>query len=460
VKNGAKSPPRSRNGPIGAVLIRLCFFLLLSGGILEGRSWGQRIRFPSRIPETPLSVNDPAAASRGVTAGVRAEPGSAQAGRAGIVPPPNGATSRASGGVGTLANPAPAPGSSPGAFGGTVSSGLGNSPNLGAPFPPSSPGGPPGIGLPQGAGQSTLPPNWDPFGPAGADPPPTLLPKDPLVPGVSRESWSSVQRFLQEIRLDNVWMPGDSASELGLNDTELSATFAIPLGWDIEHPLLITPGFAAQFWTGPEGPPQELPPRTFEAYLQGAWLPQVTEIVGAELAVRIGVYSDLSAVVEESIRIHGRGLGVIALSPGIRLKLGVWYLDRNDVKMLPAGGLVWTPSADIQLDAVFPNPRLAIRFPGYRSTDWWIYLRGEYGGDSWTAELDAPGHTPHPYEVDYNDLRLGLGVEFKTVRGFSGLVEVGGAFGRELLYFEPIGQAPIPPFRPDPVVYIRGGLAY
>ncbi|MDW8078281.1 MAG: hypothetical protein RMJ16_05285 [Thermoguttaceae bacterium] len=308
---------------------------------------------------------------------------------------------------------------------------------------------------------SNPPPNWDPFAPPGTMPPSELIsePATGTIFPQIQETWNQAKRFLETVGIDALWMPGDGAEELGLTDVELTATFAVPV-FQLEWPLLITPGFAFQFWNGPEGPPAELPPRTYEAFLHTEWHPQLSQIVGAELAVRLGVYCDFEEWVEEALRIQGRGLGVITLAPDMKLKLGVWYLDRNRVKILPAGGLVWTPTADAKLEAVFPNPRLALRLPGYSTVEWWLYLRGEYGGDAWTVDLDQPGYGPHPYEIDYNDIRVGLGVEFITVRQLTGLVELGGAFGREIVYVEPIGQPAIPAFRPNSTIYIRGAIAY
>ena len=331
-------------------------------------------------------------------------------------------------------------------------------------IPPAPSGGAwsPGTSFPgsQSSPGTSLPPNWDPFAPPGTVPPPGLSTQTPpgIFPAIG-ETWNQARRFLEVVAVDAVWMPGDGPKELGLTDVELTATFTVPLR-DLRWPLLITPGFAFQFWNGPEGPPCELPPRTYEAFLDVQWYPQLSEIVGAELGVRLGVYSDFEEWVEECLRIQGRGLGVITLSPDLKLKLGVWYLDRNRINLLPAGGVVWTPTSDARIEAIFPNPRIALRLPGYSTVEWWFYFRGEYGGDAWTVDLDTPGYGPHPYEIDYNDIRIGVGVEFTTVRQLKGLLEVGGAFGREIFYVEPIGQPPIPTFRPSSTVFFRGALAY
>jgi hypothetical protein len=218
---------------------------------------------------------------------------------------------------------------------------------------------------------------------------------------------------------------------------------------------LIAPGFATHFWSGPQFPlTPGLPARAYDAYLNVAWNPQFSRTVEGELAFRVGVYSDFSQIINESIRYQGAGYALIALSPSFQLKAGVVYLDRNRIKILPAGGVIWTPNDDVRLEILFPNPKLAMRLPGYSTTEWWAYVRGEYGGGAWTVE-PFPGFVGDPMEIDYNDIRVGLGLDFETVRGLNGLVEVGVTFEREI-YYPFYGFT----FHPDPTIYLRGGLAY
>ena len=56
--------------------------------------------------------------------------------------------------------------------------------------------------------------------------------------------------------------------------------------------------------------------------------------------------------------------------------------------------------------------------------------------------------------MDYNDMRVGVGVEYNTLNHCSGLFEVGVAFERELFFRDG------PTFDLNTTVYLRGGLAY
>jgi hypothetical protein len=295
--------------------------------------------------------------------------------------------------------------------------------------------------------------DWDPYAPPGSTPP-SLLPQEPYLtpsPFSSPEGvYTTMRRFLDEIRLDYVWMPGDAEKELGINDVELGATFAIPFLYNTETPLLVTPGFAIHYWQGPNTSLVDLPPRVYDAYLDAAWNPQLMPWFGGELDFRIGVYSDFDRVTEKSLRYMGKALAVLTFTQSIKVKAGVWYIDRNRIQILPAGGVIWTPNEDVRFEMLFPNPKLAFRLSNVGNTQWWWYTRGEYGGGAWTIMNGA-----NQISMDYNDIRVALGLEFEQFSGPSGLFEVGVAFERELYDIGPWTKYPL-----NSTVFLRGGLAY
>jgi len=424
-------PARFLGGPLTALLACLPLPVL-----------GQRIQFPTAVPTNvagPMTeVNSSAGAS-----------GAAPSSGGGSAPSYNSGT-------------APQYGTTP-----PPSYGSGSAPNY-TPLPDYTP--PPGYGPNVAPGPGATfqgdiqpAPAWDPYGVPGSQAP-TLLPTDPTLPSgpiYPEGTFAKMQRFLQQIRFDYFWIPGSASNELGLNEFDFSATFAVPFLYNTQTPLLITPGLGLHLWDGPVVPPQAIgfPPETYSAYLDAAWNPQVTQLVGCELAFRIGIYSDFDEVVNESIRYTGHGLAVLSFSPSFQIKAGVIYLDRQDIKLLPAGGIVWTPNSDIRFEILFPNPKLAKRITTYGNTDWWLYARGEYGGGCWTMKdvyLDGGGVVQpmtSPWEVDYNDMRFGVGLEFDRFSGAKGLFEVGVAFEREV--FANGGEL----FRPDTTVFIRAALA-
>jgi hypothetical protein len=339
------------------------------------------------------------------------------------------------------------------------------SPAAGPSYAPAAPAGQvfgpaPATGpAPAAANGGVLPPpNWDPYAAPGSAPPPALFQQEPAIPspclpGQPEITFEGMQRFLKELHVDYTWMAGNGGSQFGYNDIELASTFAIPL-INPQTPLLVTPGFAAYFLNGPVVPPADpataMPGHVFDAYLDTAWHPQLTPWLGADLAFRIGVYSDFTEVTSESIRYTGNALAVLTLTPSIQLKAGVVYLDRVRVTMLPSGGLIWTPNQDVRFEILFPNPRIMKRLATVGTTDWWLYARGEYGGDSWTVKA-SDGNIDR---VDYNDERVAVGVDFDQHHGLTGLFEVGVAFDREILF--DTGST----FRPTTTVFLRAAFGF
>ncbi len=243
--------------------------------------------------------------------------------------------------------------------------------------------------------------------------------------------FARLQRFMQQISFEHTWLYGeDGADDLSINRTELSATFGIPVFYNPNTPLLLTPGFAFNWFEGPASTVANLPPRVYDAYLDAAWHPQLTDWLHADLGLRTGVWTDFKEVNSSSIRILGRGLGVLAFSPQFDVLVGAWYLDRNRIKLLPAGGIHWHPNSTWDAYLVFPNPKIRRRSINIGTSQWWIYLAGEYGGGRWTVErLGGVGD-----DIDYNDVRLIYGLEWETQTQARGHIEIAYVFDREILY--------------------------
>ncbi|MHB8898746.1 MAG: hypothetical protein ACYC6Y_08370 [Thermoguttaceae bacterium] len=438
--------------------------LMVTAVLAVSPTLGQRIQMPSKLPLNS-ATSPPFAAAPGTTSWVPTVSPVAQG-----VPQPapfgtNAYSAPATGGYQfpsattqpptTFAQPGAAPAAAP----------------VYAPQPPASTV--PGYSYPPGVAPSYAPPGptaqfqgtiapaptpgWDPYATPGAQNP-AIIPYDPYLPGSAPGCTpptgyvETMQRFMDEVRVDYVWMPGNGTEELGLSEADLSASFAFPF-FGSKAPLMVTPGFATTWWNGPappHPPNPEFPPRLYDAYLDTAWNPQPTPEFGAELNFRIGIYSDFDRVVNESIRYTGKGYGVLSLSPAFKIKAGIQYLDRQKIKLLPAGGLIWTPNANTRFDILFPDPRLAWRLRQVGNVEWWLYGRGEYGGGSWTISDGLGG----VIETDYNDVRVAVGMQFDDQSRWKGHFEVGYAFEREIYQ---IGEAQM---KPTPTVFIGAGLAY
>jgi hypothetical protein len=357
-----------------------------------------------------------------------------------------------------------------------------SAPGYAAPYTPASPYTPPTAPYPAPA--VGPPPSFDPYasgnplGPPPASvpytysptpPPPTDFPQQPgalypnglppgLQPGVpsfpSEETyWTKTQRFLQELSAEYTFLYGNHSNpnDLQINRLELSSSFAVPMFYNIETPLLVTPGFAFNWLQGPLNP-YDLPPRVYDAYLDFAWYPRWSPWLGAELGFRTGVYSDFDHVSSDSVRFLGRGLASVSVTPNLDVLFGAVYLDRLKVKILPAGGVYWRPTPDWDAYIVFPNPKVRKHWFDWGNANLFWYVAGEYGGGSWTVQ-----RTAESAQIDINDIRAIGGIEWDTQTKIRGFVEMGYVFDREVLFKE---ANPPGTFDPNDTFMFRGGIDF
>ena len=263
--------------------------------------------------------------------------------------------------------------------------------------------------------------------------------------------WNNAVRVLQDLRMRHTYLVGgDDPTDLGINDTEVAVTLTWPDFLWSQQPLFISPAFALHLWDGPIGPPYDLPGSAYSAYLDFQWASDPNLQLGLELGARIGVYSDFDTMNTDSLRLQGVILGRARLTPTLTFKLGAMYLDRNDIKILPAGGFVWQPSSQVRFDILFPNPKLAQYITTVGTAELWWYVAGEYGGGAWTIER-ADGSSDR---IDINDIRVMLGLEW-TGQRVSGFVEAGIVFEREVIYV----VDPSDSFDADDTFMVRAGIS-
>jgi len=349
--------------------------------------------------------------------------------------------------------------------------------------------------------QAIGPPNYQVPSPTyapGAYPqqPPVLFPN-----GLNMPNWNLPQaqagqylRLFQDVRLTYTWVNGgDAPTKLDTSDVELATTVNFPNFFYSGQPLQVSPGFIFQWWDGPTTDPlptmpipagtplnpltapagafpTELPSRVYSTYLDFGWKPMLTPQFGGDVDFSVGVYSDYNTVTTDSVRFQGTGLLVLGLTPTVAIKGGVTYLDRLDLKLLPAGGILWRPNPQTRFDIYFPKPKLAQYLTTFGNTDVWWYVNGEIGGGSWTVDRDVVvlmnplvplGPTKAvsaggDRRVDLNDYRVGGGFEWTCQTGVRGFVEAAYVFNRQLVF----ASGPISTQDLDSSVMVRGGLTY
>ena len=317
---------------------------------------------------------------------------------------------------------------------------------------------------------------WDPYADPGLGTQPAFgapaygAPVDPYATGVQPYSspftgatnyvqgaYRETVRLLQALRAQHTWIAdGNGYNDFDINTTELTASFGIPFG-QIQQPILITPRFNFHWWAGPQSgaiqpPARDLPARVYDGFLETSWRPQFTPFFGADLMVAVGAYGDYTYADKNTVRVTGRGVGVFTITPKTQVLLGVWYINRDRAKLLPAGGVIFRPSPDTTFEMLFPNPRITQRITNYGATEVFGYLAGEYGGGQWTVTHQSDNTQD---VINYNDVRLIAGFEAISSNRFRGNFDVGYVFNREILYRNAVQQ-----IKPPDAVMLRMGLQY
>ena len=281
-------------------------------------------------------------------------------------------------------------------------------------------------------------------------------------------------RFLRDVSMDYDWFAGhgSSTSQLGINDIDFKATFALPMPFfqQPEPPLLITPGFAWHFWDGPssERPRQSRHAaadlrRLYRRRLESGHRPNA---FSAELEASVGIYSDFSQITSQSIRLMGKGMAVIAIpDTALSMKVGVWYINREKIKLLPAGGFVWKPSpltrvrhplsqSQVHAAAVHHARRhgmvvVSLRRLWRRGMDHQAFARPHESGLSRGKRPDRPGRLRR--------YPRGLGNRLHAPGGVvTGFFEGGYAFQRELNYASGLPSS----FDPNGAFYVHAGVSF
>ena len=257
--------------------------------------------------------------------------------------------------------------------------------------------------------------------------------------------------MFQKLIFDGTWLAPGRSLGMGMTELELKTILALPCPTR-NSPLIITPGFSVNYLEGPTA--IDVPARVYDAYTQFRWMSRLTPRFGIDLVFTPGVFSDFEQGADEAFRITGRGAGMFTWTPNTKIVLGLAYLNRDDVDYLPIGGLIWTPNDDLQIDLLFPQPKIARRIYwdgafGEKVQDW-IYIAGEFGTDVWAVRR-ASGNND---VLTYRDLRLIIGLERKCIGCLDWRLELGYVFGREIRYRRS------PDVGVSDTVMLRAGMTY
>lgn len=252
-------------------------------------------------------------------------------------------------------------------------------------------------------------------------------------------AFSSGGPLLPPRRFTSTWLAPGGAQGFGTFDLEYNRTWYLPMGEE-RSPVAITPGLGMHFWSGPRD--LDLPPRVYDLYLDISWRPIDHERGGFAFGVTPGFYSDFTHVDGNAFQLTGWGLANYRLGPNWNLVGGLAVVRQLKSKLLPIGGVIWTPNEDTRLEFLIPRPRIAQRLWQRDSGEMWCYLAGQFGGGAWSVADTATQNVL----VSYSDLRLMLGIEMFNIQGRDLTLEVGYVFSRDISVDHTSLLAPDPTF--------------
>ena len=217
---------------------------------------------------------------------------------------------------------------------------------------------PPPLGLPTtapyntypggAAPRSLFPEGWNPGNWFTTNAQPGIANTNPL---------GNYNRVVFPPRLRHTWLVGgQSDRQVQIHNSDVSLPFAFPNFLLSNEPLFVVPSFSFHLWQGPRHTSPELPSKAYSLFLDTAWYSDLNRAAGVEIGLRTGFFSDFQTFNSQSFRILGQGLFRLRITPQATLKAGVVYLDRLDLKMLPAAGLIWEPEDQARFDLYFPKP--------------------------------------------------------------------------------------------------------
>lgn len=256
--------------------------------------------------------------------------------------------------------------------------------------------------------------------------------------------------FFQKLNFQATNIDPAASSGFALTEIETALTVAVPAPTR-DFPMLITPMFDVRFLDGPVAP--DLPSQLFTTGIDFMWVPKVNDRLRGAIAVAPMVFSDFQSSDADMFRLTGKGVVQWdAIPDKLQFMAGVLYLNRDDVRLFPVIGAIWNPTPYWNLELVFPRPKLArlINY-GANHSDW-VYVLGEFGGNSWAVLRDSGLQD----KVTLRDLRVMLGVERRKNGGANLRAEVGFVFAREIEYL----SAPSAVFEPADTVLLRVGVTF
>lgn len=261
--------------------------------------------------------------------------------------------------------------------------------------------------------------------------------------------------LLQSIDLTADWAPRFDDDSLGRSTLSASVGLGVP-PFVFGAPVLVTPRAALHLLDGPDVTDAPATLNDFEVSfgtfkkLNDRWM--------ARASMTVGVYGDDHSLSDsDALRVSGLAIAIWDYSPAWKWAFGVVYLNREDISVVPAVGVIHDRGA-VRYELMLPRPRVVWRLPqGAEGNERSLYLAGELGGGAWAVRRDDG--TTDTLNLSRWGLVLGYETKSSPAAGAWGgakrRYEIGYLFGRDLEYAN-TGEE----FSLDDSLIVRVGWSY
>ena len=170
----------------------------------------------------------------------------------------------------------------------------------------------------------------------------------------------------------------------------------------------------------------DLPARLYDFELGYQSRSSLSDLFSYEWSAMVGAYSDFEGSAREGVRFPAHAVGMFHPGPRADWVVGVDYLGRDDVKVLPVAGFCWHDPATphLRYQMIFPRPRIDLTL----SSEVRLYIAGLFGGGTWQIEFPDSSNDV----LTYRDYKLVTGIEQMSDDGSLTSWELGWVFGRKI----------------------------
>ncbi len=238
--------------------------------------------------------------------------------------------------------------------------------------------------------------------------------------------------LIRSLSVGGSWTPDRGDDGAGITEFKFGLTVACPAPKFKPFTnsfFLFSPNFTYTNvrWSGSEAAPIDFPENLYGAGLSVTWMKPLNERWSIMANASPGYAGDGKAN-RDNVRCTAMFGATWTPNKKWKVLMGVAYLNRSDIPVLPFGGFTYMPNDDWKFECMAPQPRIARRLT-YHSTlklERWVYL----GGGTWAIDIDGQNDL-----AMYREYSVLLGYESNNkFRSFQWNAEVAFLFGREMQF--------------------------